>query len=502
MGAVGGLLGVSGGASGTGFKSPSAYSVQQGATVDQANQAYNGAQSGIAGQQALLAALQGQNGLGAQTGVYNQAQALADRMGSISNVGKQNDVYDAQRNLANQQQDTAQQYQNIANGTGPNPAQAMLNQATGANVANQAALMAGQRGAGSNVGLMARQAAQQGANTQQQAAGQAAVMQANQQIAGLQGLSSQQQAIGTTQQNAGNLASTMMNQQQAQQAALAQQAAAMTQNQIAATTGLSQAQQAEQKQVLDSINAQNSANVGMQSNINSTNAGLATAKMGSQDKLMGGLGNALGSALNIGGGGAAGGKGEALSGKEGANSGSDPGTGSQAPVDKGTGADTSDNYGETVDDSGGSYKDNQAGGSGWASHVDDGNTAARGGEVKAADGGQVGLQPQGVPQQPQGPMSSFGQFLSGWNKPVINEPAFASENKEMSQGGMAQTGGSVQAKSPDQRAVKSGNSYDNDKVPAMLSEGEVVIPRSVMQSGDPAGGAARFIQALMAKKGK
>lgn len=81
-----------------------------------------------------------------------------------------------------------QGYQDLANGTGANPAQAMLNQATAANVANQAAMAAGQRGASQNVGMMARGAANQGASIQQQAAGQGATMGAQQQLQGLQGM--------------------------------------------------------------------------------------------------------------------------------------------------------------------------------------------------------------------------------------------------------------------------------------------------------------------------
>jgi hypothetical protein len=50
--------------------------------------------------------------------------------------------------------------------------------------------------------------------------------------------------------------------------------------------------------------------------------------------------------------------------------------------------------------------------------------------------------------------------------------------------------------------VKSGNSYANDKIPAMLSEGEVVIPRNVMQGKNPVDGAARFVQAVLARKQK
>ena len=69
-------------------------------------------------------------------------------------------------------------------------------------------------------------------------------------------------------------------------------------------------------------------------------------------------------------------------------------------------------------------------------------------------------------------------------------------------GGMAKTGGKVKAANPAQKAVKKGNSYANDKVPALLSEGEVVIPRNVMQSKDPARGAAQFVAQVMAKRKK
>lgn len=156
MGAVGGMLGLAGGNAGTGF------GTNYGTSAGQLSDSYNQAQTGLTGQSQLLAALKGQNGLGNQSDVYNQLQG-------------------------------------VVSGQGPNPAQAMLNQATGQNVANQAALAAGQRGAASNVGLMNRQAAQTGANLQQQAAGQGASMQA-------------QQALGALGQ-AGNMANTMAGQQ-------------------------------------------------------------------------------------------------------------------------------------------------------------------------------------------------------------------------------------------------------------------------------------------------
>lgn len=52
------------------------------------------------------------------------------------------------------------------------------------------------------------------------------------------------------------------------------------------------------------------------------------------------------------------------------------------------------------------------------------------------------------------------------------------------------------------QAVVSGDSSKNDIVPAMLSPGEVVIPRSIMNGKNPAQAAAKFVKAVMAKKGR
>lgn len=86
-----------------------------------------------------------------------------------------------------------------AQGQGPNLANQQLQNFTGQNVANQASLMAGQRGASANPGLIARQAAQQGAGIQQQAAGQAAQNVMQQQLAA-------QQQLGGVYGTQGNLA--------------------------------------------------------------------------------------------------------------------------------------------------------------------------------------------------------------------------------------------------------------------------------------------------------
>lgn len=66
---------------------------------------------------------------------------------------------------------------------------------------------------------------------------------------------------------------------------------------------------------------------------------------------------------------------------------------------------------------------------------------------------------------------------------------------------LMKTGGKVKAKSQAQKAVKPGNSYDNDKVPTMLSEGEIVIPRSITTHQNAPEMAANFVRATLAKKG-
>src|ERR1700677_3453377 len=117
----------------------------------------------------------------------NQNQLNSAYVGAQSGLQQQNNVVNTLNpgltQGANSQAALAAQLQAQANGQGPNVAQNQLAQATGANVANQAALAAGQRGSSQNVGLLARQNAQQGAATQQNAAGQAATLGAQQQIA-------------------------------------------------------------------------------------------------------------------------------------------------------------------------------------------------------------------------------------------------------------------------------------------------------------------------------
>ncbi len=180
-----------------------------------------------------------------------QMQSFANNLNGVNGVQNQQAVY--------------QQLQGIANGTGPNPAQAQLAQATGANVANQAALMAGQRGGASNVGLIAREAGQQGAATQQESAQQAATLQAEQSLG----------AIGQMGQVAG------------QQVGETQTALA-----TAGAQGLE-----NQGQLIGAQGAYNTNVTGGQGNVNTNNAGMfgtmapiATNIAGSVAKGMGAAG--------------------------------------------------------------------------------------------------------------------------------------------------------------------------------------------------------------------
>jgi hypothetical protein len=577
--ALGGLFGTAGGAGGSGFAAPQSVDLERPATTAQGQEQYAQGQNAAGGQQALLAALQGQNGVGMQTAatgrtngiatqlagnngvanqnsVYGQSQGLAGQLSGLNGVGNsaaamqgqtglnsqlagangvgtQQGAISGLQNVAAQQQGTANMYGQIARGEGPNPAQAMLNNATGQNVANQAALMAGQRGAAGNVGLMARQAAQQGAATQQQAAGQGAQMQAQQQVNALSGLSQQQQAMGATQQAIGGMGSNLTSQQQAgigaqgsmsmqqigaqqaQQNALAGQAQQQIGNQmganqaaagqantmagqeIAQTNANVGANQAQQQITNNALMGQNSSAVNMQGNVNTGNTALAQTNMQGQQAILGGTMSGVGAGMGMMGG-ARGGYVHLAEGGE-----SMPPQPYAAP----------DGQGPVLAEQ----------------------------PVYPAPAPAPGPAPVTEPP-PQGPQSSFGQFLAGktsstdyinmarWEDVQANMPQpdtaataqipaqpqmgygsqllykGAHDSAKMgtmaamaARGGVAQDG-TVKAGSPAQKATKPGNAYSNDKVPAMLSEGEVVLPRSVMQSGNPERSAADFVAKVMARR--
>lgn len=199
---------------------------------------------------------------GTNTAQLNQAyQGTQGALGRTNNLV--NDTYGGlQQGLGSQaflnNQLTAQTL-----GEGPNLAQNLLNQNTAQNIAQGRALAAGTRGAGTNAGLIASNAARQASETQQNAIGQAASLRAQQQL--------------NAQNQLANLAAI--------QNAQGQNAIGMQ----------NQAQVAEQGILQGANTALNNANVAQQSNINNVNADVAAANAKAAGENTKQLGNAIGS---------------------------------------------------------------------------------------------------------------------------------------------------------------------------------------------------------------
>lgn len=419
------------GAKGNGFQA-NGVPIQQPTTPEQAQQLFNQSQSGLQQQQNFVNALTGQNGIQNQSNVYNQLQG-------------------------------------VANGQGPNPAQAMLSQATGQNVQNQAALMAGQRGSGSNAGLIARQAAIQGANTQQQAAGQAATLQANQSLGALNQL--------------GGIAGQQVGQQ------------------AGAVQNLNQNFQNEQSNVLSAIQGQNNSNVAMQSNINNANAGIAGINAAAQNKMTGSLINSAGGAaaglLAQGGmvrkpyaeGGAVGARssfGRSLGGDFMPNIGNAP---VMPAVDQ-----TPETWaGKAKTPMSDSLKTPQMGSQFAGPGYDLGSAGSPGAVAPAAGPGLgVDLSLASTP--------AAAALAQGGRVPALVSPGEVYLNpkavKEASKGKDPIKAGE---KIPGKAKVK-GNSYANDTVPKELEEGGIVLPKSVMEAKHPHWEAHKFVSAILKEK--
>lgn len=437
MGAIGGLLGTSGGINGTGFDAPSSAPITAGTNAQQLQTSYNGAQNSMQAQQALLQALQAQGGLSNQNQVYGQ-------------------------------------FQGVANGTGPNPAQAMLAQQTGQNVQNQAAMMAGQRGASSNVGLLARQAAQQGAQTQQNAVGQGASLQAQQSL------------------NAINSAGGMANTQAGQQ--------------IGATNANAQAQQNEQG-ILQGANSQtNNSNVAMQGNINSVMGQLTNTQMQGQQGMIGGAMQGIGSMMTdpkMASGGmvhkfADGGMDSAptVSSQPMSNpspqpfnlgvQGWDPGAGPQSSAgqfvapQQAAPAATPPAAATTASAPVPTFAGDGAGASALAAGM-------------SSLVGAAGNSASNMAASAKDAMSSMGGSGGGGGGMAMLAA--------LSQGGSVGNGLKAGGNVPGQAQVP-GNSTQNDNVKALLSPGELVVDRETMADKGKAGQAARFLAAVIAQKKK
>lgn len=402
------LLGTGGGNTGMNYTA-TGVPLQSPTNSQQILDAYNSGQSGINQQQSFVNALNAQNGLYNQNNVYGQQQALSDTLGGI------------------------------ANGTGPNPAQAMLAQSTGNNVANQAALMAGQRGSNANVGMMARQAAMQGANIQQQSAGQAAALQAQQSLNALSGQAAQQQAMQ-------NVAGSQVGQQSQ------------------GLTNLNQAQQNEQNMLMNAANNYGGQQVAMQSNINNANAGIQNTVAQGQQSLQGGLLGGIGTALLRAHGG-------------------------MIPNHYSNGGQVANGPQSMA----GKFLNGYSSGSGMnnspSAGIFNGGMQFGQGLGQAISNGFSNLFSPSPTSIMQNNMPSFNSL----NPSTIGEQN--SSDSSFNKGGKVMKGG---GKVPGKDKVK-GDSYANDTVNAKLSPGEIVIPVSITQGKDPITEGARFIAATLAK---
>lgn len=476
-------------------QSPEMANIQQGTSVEDVKNAQHDTGYSLESQRALVRALQQQNGLGLQNNAQNMQYGLANQLVGANGVG-------TQQGAISGLQGAAGMYQNIAQGSGPNPAQSMLNQATGQNVANQAALMAGQRGAGANVGLMARQAAQQGANTQQQAVGQGATMQANQQLNALQGLVGAQQAVG-------GLGSNLTNQLSTANQAYANQANQMAGQQINATNAATQADLANQGQMQGALQGVNNSNVAAQGSVNAGNVGLSQTHTGAIGNIAGGVMQGVG----VGGASAGGSAAPAAAAARGgmvhlADGGMTPMTPAPQPVMTPAPAQgaTSD-FGQFMNSS--TASNNMAASNDLANKDQSetkpaftGNSLEKGFAAATAKG--VNAYKSSGEKAP----ATEGAARGGLVKAMVSEgevavpPNKTSSPKEAAKYVQEKLshGGGIKAKTPNEKAVKAGNSYENDKIPMDLREGSIVIPRDAMQSGDPVKSAAKFVAQVLAKR--
>lgn len=240
MSFIGSMLGQNG--TGGNFKAQQA-PVSSPVTPQQIQASIAEANNSVQAQRAFMEALAAQGGIQNQSSVFNQQQGLANQL------------------------------QGMTEGQGPNPAQAALAQATGNNISQQAALMAGQRGAGANAGLMARQAAQQGAGIQQNSVGQAATMQAQQQLNAINALQAQQ----------GQMAGLSTNQ-------VGQQANA--------TSGYMQGAQNQQNAILGAQFQTQQQALQNASQANQANATIQAGNQKGQQGILGSATNAIGGALS------------------------------------------------------------------------------------------------------------------------------------------------------------------------------------------------------------
>lgn len=321
-------------------------------------------------------------------------------------------------------------------GQGPNPAQAQLNQQTNQNIQQNAGLIASQKGI--NPALATRLAAQNAANMSQQAAGQGAVLGAQQQLAAQGNLAN---VYG--QQANQNLQNASMSGQLANQSSLGSQ------------------------QLTAGVNAQNAA-----------------ATQNTQSGLLQGVGGGIG------------GLGAIFK----AHGGAIPHMSDGGTASMGIAQQMLQQAGVPYWQNGMSSKAVKSGSSDMTSMFkgmiggsgDD--VLAGGGEATAMAGGAADA--GGVADLAPLLLAAFkGGPIPKHLHPVaqIYHPNFQAKGTAQ----LKSKGGNVPGK-----AKVKGDSIANDTVKTMLSPGEVVIPKSIMESKDPVKGGAEFIANELKKQGK
>lgn len=383
----------------------------------------------------------GPQALNTQEKNVNQQQAFVNSL--ISGNG----LNAPQQGVFNQQGALANQYQALAAGQGPNPAQTMLAQNTGQNMQQQAAMMAGARGAQSNPGMIARQAALQGGQMQQQAVGQAATLGAQQQLGAMQAQAGQQGQMA-------NLATAGVGQQQT------------------ALSQLGNQNLAYQQMIAQGISAQNQQRVGAQIANTNASAGIQNTAMNNSAGMAGGAMQGiglLGAAALL------------------AQGGQVPGYADGGPV--GIQQQTSG----ALPNARASLAKMQIG-----LPVD--NTAPKSGAAALQTGVATGINAFG-----SAAMSLLGRHTNG---DTINIGGGNDMSSQMNPNLSGSFSGSTDLSGPlgagamgaskggkvSGKAKTKGDSYSNDTVSAKLSPGEIVIPRSHV---DNPGKAASFLNGLM-----
>lgn len=354
-------------------------------------------------------------------GTKSQYQANAAQAGNPYDQSYLQNAVDNQQQIYANQQALALQLQKNMAGVGPNPAQTQYEQNAQQNINNAQGLIASQRGL--NPALATRLGANAATNANQQAAGQASILQQNQQLGATQALSN---LYGQQQQ--GNIGQ--------QQLYVAPNTAAMQ-----------------------------------------TNASVANANQQNAAGIVGGL---LGAA------------------------------GSGATMFKAQGGEIApqrfDMGGAVSSLSSGFGPQSQAGGYLNQGFGPLGGLGGSGGAALQKGFSSFGVKAPSLPGSSTTPNSITGGSLAageegaplaGGAADVIAEagPLAALAAKGGMMGKNFKPGGKVPGK-----ASVAGDSYANDTVPAIVSPGEIVLPRSVTQAKDAPKKAAAFVQAILAKK--